>query len=150
MEAPLEEPIASQYAQAAAAWSKLFREFLAAEEVVAAKGSRAPSGVAHGTRGGMSSPTTLDGACAATAAYAGAQAAVCMALLDPRLYGLAFPPPAGVTEGEGGGRGGRRAADTRTTWRSFWAAHQAFFRHMTMAAKVRPSCSLSLPLHSWC
>ncbi|KAL4432432.1 hypothetical protein ABPG77_001731 [Micractinium sp. CCAP 211/92] len=85
VEAPLEEPIASQYAQAAAAWSKLFREFLAAEEVVVAEGSRAPSG---------------------------------------------------VTEGEGGGRGGRRAADTRTTWRSFWAAHQAFFRHMTMAAKV--------------
>ena len=22
------------------------------------------------------------------------------------------------------------------TWRSFWAGHQAFFRHMTMAAKV--------------
>ena len=45
VEAPLEEPMASQYSRAAAAWSKLFREFLAAEEAAAAaEGSAAPSG----------------------------------------------------------------------------------------------------------
>ncbi|PRW58205.1 strawberry notch-like [Chlorella sorokiniana] len=67
VEAPLEEPIASQYKAATAAWSHLFREFLQAEERAAAAG-------------------------------------------------LAF--------------------DARATWRAFWAAHQAFFRHLTMAAKV--------------
>ena len=27
-------------------------------------------------------------------------------------------------------------------WRSFWASHQRFFRHMCMAAKVRPLVSV--------
>lgn len=44
--------------------------------------------------------------------------------------------------GTAGGEGGRRrggVGDARSmTWRSFWAGHQAFFRHMTMAAKVGP------------
>lgn len=35
-------------------------------------------------------------------------------------------------------------------WRSFWAAHQRFFRYMCMAAKVstsKPSLLLSCPCH---
>ncbi|EFN59033.1 hypothetical protein CHLNCDRAFT_137726 [Chlorella variabilis] len=86
VEAPLEEPIASQYTAAAATWNQLFREFLYAEELAAAAAG--------------------DGGAA----------------------------PSGTTTGEGGRR---RGGDHRSmTWRSFWAGHQAFFRHMTMAAKV--------------
>jgi hypothetical protein len=47
VEAPLEEPIASQYAAAAATWNRLFREFLYAEEQAAAAAgdaAAAPSG----------------------------------------------------------------------------------------------------------
>ena len=29
-------------------------------------------------------------------------------------------------------------------WRSFWASHQRFFRHMCMAAKVHPCTNLAL------
>lgn len=49
------------------------------------------------------------------------------------------PPstPAGTTtEAEGGGRRRRAGGDRAVLWRAFWGAHQAFFRHMTMAAKV--------------
>lgn len=34
MEAPLEEPVASQYREAANMWNQLFREFVYAEEQV--------------------------------------------------------------------------------------------------------------------
>jgi hypothetical protein len=35
-----------------------------------------------------------------------------------------------------GGRGGGFGSPSSVIWRSFWAAHQRFFRHMCMAAKV--------------
>lgn len=58
---------------------------------------------------------------------------------DPRAC-VVLCLAAGTTAGDGEGGGRRRragAGDQRSmTWRSFWAAHQAFFRHMTMAAKV--------------
>eukprot|EP00887_Chlorella_sp_A99_P005244 scaffold1.g5244.t1 len=76
VEAPLEEPVASQYVAASRMWCELLRAFLEAEEK----------------------------------AQAGLEAA-----------------------------GGDRADGRRTAgiWRSFWGAHQRFFRHMCMAAKAR-------------
>lgn len=48
MEAPLEEPVASQYAAAAAMWGRVYREFLVADEEAAAAleeaAAAAPSG----------------------------------------------------------------------------------------------------------
>jgi hypothetical protein len=51
IQAPLEDPMPGQYAAAAAAWNRLFREFLYAEEQAAAaagEAGAAPSGGAHG------------------------------------------------------------------------------------------------------
>lgn len=59
MEAPLEEPIASQYTAAAATWNQLFREFLYAEELAAAAagdGGAAPSGACLGRLGLQGEP----------------------------------------------------------------------------------------------
>lgn len=92
--APLEEPVASQYAAATAAWNLLYREFLAGEE-------------------------------------SAAQAAD--ALQDGRK-----PTDSGAVSGTTSGRSSRGGFGSSSSmmWRSFWAAHQRFFRHMCMAAKV--------------
>lgn len=160
VEAPLEEPIASQYAAAAAAWNRLFREFLYAEEAMAAQEAvAAASGEGEpGCGCGCARACALAqrGACRTRSRGArlrqqGVRPCFCTgfsaAPVRPSLAYRSGPcPPAplaatGTTTEGGSGRGtrrrGGRTGDGRaSTWRSFWAAHQAFFRHMTMAAKV--------------
>lgn len=104
LEAPLEEPIKSQYSAAAQMWNELFREFLFAEEqreaAMEAAEDAAPPWAAGLAEGGA---------------------------------------PSGSTAGAGANSGRRRGGfggAASVTWRSFWASHQRFFRHMCMAAKV--------------
>ncbi|GAB4817769.1 hypothetical protein N2152v2_004815 [Parachlorella kessleri] len=100
IEAPLEEPVSSQYRESAALWNQLFREFVFAEEQV----ENVKGAVAH--------------AKAASASEASG-------------------PAAAATEGgRGSGRRGGFGDARSMLWRSFWATHQRFFRHMCMAAKV--------------
>lgn len=52
---------------------------------------------------------------------------------SPADGGTAAPSEATSGRGRRGGFGDARSM----LWRAFWAAHQRFFRHMCMAAKVR-------------
>lgn len=97
IDAPLEEPVASQYTAAAEIWNLLYREFLAAEEVA----NEAAEAYQDGRK------TTDSGAVSGATASRG-----------------------------GGSRGSGFGSTSSIIWRSFWAAHQRFFRHMCMAAKV--------------
>jgi hypothetical protein len=95
IDAPLEEPVASQYKSAAEIWNLLYREFLAAEEAANEAAEAYQDGRKPTDSGAVSGATTSRGS-----------------------------------------RGGGFGSNSSMIWRAFWAAHQRFFRHMCMAAKV--------------
>lgn len=97
IDAPLEEPVATQYTAAAEIWNLLYREFLAAEEAANEAAEAYQDGRKTTDSGAVSGATTSRG---------------------------------GASRNSGFGSAGSMI------WRSFWAAHQRFFRHMCMAAKV--------------
>jgi hypothetical protein len=115
VEAPLEAPVAGQYAAAARMWNELFREFMYAEEqaeAAAAAAEAPPPPPAAGAAGGGESGAPSG---ATTAGTSGRRR-------------------------RGGGGGGIGSM----TWRAFWASHQRFFRHMCMAAKVPAAVRMSV------
>lgn len=115
VEIPLEEPVASQYEAAARMWNELFREFLYAEEqLIAAEKSLIESNANGRTLNEDS------GAPAGEGLTTGATTS------DSRLR-----KTGSFTLSSRGG-----SVNVNSIWRTFWAAHQRFFRHMCMAAKV--------------
>ena len=110
LEAPLEEPVATQYTIAAAVWSRIYREFLAAEEA-AQKANDEYQDAKTAVNGKNGENGNEQGPTASTAS--------------------------GRT-----GRGGF-GSPSAMLWRTFWSAHQRFYRHMCMAAKVPAAVRMS-------
>jgi len=111
VEAPLEDPVAKQYVAAAEMWNRVFREFLFAED----KASAAMD-IFESNQGTNCGDTKGGDSATESAATKG--------------------PSATTSRGTTAKRGGGLGTGVSMTWRAFWAAHQRFFRHMCMAAKV--------------
>ena len=138
----------AQYAAAAATWNQLFREFLYAEEQAAAATAARAEGEAGAPSGAGQRGVAARGGIWAHAARllfrrgrVLGQAGLCVcfnnsAAADLLCSSLCIVAGTTATGGGGGGRRGGFGDQRSMTWRSFWAGHQAFFRHMTMAAKV--------------
>ena len=183
IEAPLEEPVRSQYVRSAEMWNQLFREFLYAEEQAQVRRQRlAGLWGASACCGTISRVFVCRGASAVGAAVGEwrrqgfgvlqsrrqgerqwqgrgaqrsesgcAQEATSLAgpralprhltpqhrLMAPAVTSLPLPPQEEAPSGSATSAPRRGFGDARSmVWRSFWAAHQRFFRHMCMAAKV--------------
>ena len=116
VEAPLEEPFLGYYRASARMWNQLRREFLyAAEQVV------------HLILGWSCFTAQLHFNKGHHQMHAAAWVFVHSFSSDQQLTGMTVQ--AGAPDDKPTRRG-------NVLWRSFWGAHQRFFRHLCMAAKV--------------
>ena len=120
VDAVLEEPVASQYAESAVIWNMLYREFLAAEEAAQVAAHEAADAVAQDEERKNANAAANGGDTNTNNANS-------------------------VSGGEQrkSSRGSTFSSTSSMIWRSFWAAHQRFFRHMCMAAKVPGAVRMS-------
>lgn len=113
VEAPLDQDMATQYTIAAAMWNLVYREFMGAEEDIAAiigSGDGGREDFNNGEPSGSAPPTT--------AKSGGNNTGTDNNGSFVHTYSSSY------------------TALSKNRWRTFWGSHQRFFMHMCMAAKV--------------
>lgn len=125
----LEEPIASQYKEASKAWNEIYREFMYAEEKFqeAAGLKENADSMARVLNNSTDDDDDDDGVDDNGKATG----------VDNTGSGAVSTVTGGPSGRTGRGGGSSQFGNSNTMmWRSFWSAHQRFFRHMCIAAKV--------------
>lgn len=141
VEAPLEEPFLGYYRASARMWNQLRREFLYAAEQVGfpthvispmhlqqERSHRRPA-LLNYTNGPGSVSTCVCGKCLHMLVLENGVRMHCMKYTPSREMITWGMLQAGAPDDKPTRRG-------NVLWRSFWGAHQRFFRHLCMAAKV--------------